>query len=204
MGTALEKSTTALNRLTGEAILVHGASTETLAEYLADLQLIRQALRDEEENVQRELLRRLDSFGRWTEHLEDARYGYKLTAPSPTAGTTDYDRHILLAGLVDLVGRKVVAPEAARAAIVRSLTGTFSVDVETDLGPLVAQLEKVTALLKIPVYDVKVSTSEKVTAAGVKRLERMGGEAAQLVELAKRAVPQGQRKVKVEARVKRA
>jgi len=59
------------------------------------------------------------------------------------------------------------------------------------------------ALLQTPVWEVRVTTAEKVVAAGVQRLAKMGGSAAALVVEASVLVEPPARRVKVESRAKR-
>jgi len=198
-----QRPATVINRLTGEQLTVTEAPTIDLAAYLDDLATIRAALADEETLVQHEIRGRLDANLAWTEHVDSDDRAFTLSCPSPTAGTTGYRLDVLRDGLRDLVASGLLTAAAARGAVTRSITASFIVDVDVDTGPLVAQLERTTALLQTPVWEVRVTTAEKVAAAGVQRLAKMGGSAAALVVDASVLVEPPARRVKVESRAKR-
>lgn len=149
--------------------------------------------------IESELLRRLDKAGSWTKRVGDPESGvqYEIKAPSPTAGTVSYDLQALRSGLVELLEQDEIDEEAAAAALVRTISIVAQVPTGTDLGLLVEKVSGVTEIAGIRVRDPKVEKSEKVAKAGIQRLEKMGGDAAALVEKAKTVLPAGFRRVKI-------
>ena len=192
----------------GEVITIADVTTEEI-ERLAQLraEVIAEGiahLRQLDSDIDRELLARLDRRKRWTLRVGDVADGvqWELTAPSPTAGSVTYDVEQLRTGLRRLLDAGEVDEQAAGEALERTVTIVAQVPLVADLAELQAVLERMNAIGKVPVHNVRVSTAETARAAGVKRLEAGGGAAAELAAAVKRPAPTGRRTVKVKAKRK--
>lgn len=184
---------------TGEVVDVTSAETERLAAFVETVDDLRRDLSEAEGVVLDELLHRLDRRGQWTLRVGDPASGvqYEVKAPSPTAGTTTYDRDVLRDGLRRLVADDVLDEEAAGAAMKRTISITAQVPVDAELETLANKVAGLEAIAGVPVREVKVDTAETPTAAGIKRLEAIGGEPAALAADCKGSAPAGSRRVKV-------
>lgn len=196
---------TLLDVRTGEVLRldVPNADTLELAQAAADVVGAgKDALADAEGVILAELLRRLDRAGEWTKRVGDPEAGvqYEIKAPSPTAGTVVYDVDDVRAGLRELVEGDVVDEQAAGAALERTITVQARVAVDVDLEALAATVSHLTAIGDVAVSDVAVAPSERVMAAGMNRLTKIGGAAADLVKQAERTGPAPRRRAKVAAK----
>lgn len=195
-----------LDSRTGEKIEldVKEAATEQLAAFVEVVREQEIYLGAAVGAVEVELLARLDKAGAWTKRVGDPESGvqYEITAPSPTAGTEDYEIGTLRAGLLELLEEGVIDEDAASAALSREIVIVAKVPTGTDLEALVERLSFVTEIAGVPVRDAKVSPSEKVVKAGVQRLAKIGGAAGALVERAKVTLPARSRRPKVTAKRK--
>lgn len=168
---------------TGEIVNVAVAETDDLAEIVGRvIPELRDQLGDIAAVIDQELLQRLDRRGEWTLRVGDPRDGiqWEIKAPSPTAGATTYDVDELRGGLRALVDDGTIDDDAARAALARKVTIACVVDVGADLAAVEKSLKGLTAIAGTAVYDVSVSTSETVVAAGMGRLRKIGGVAGEL------------------------
>lgn len=89
------------------------AETEQLAEFTDNADHLTAIAREAKGTVSAELVRRLDRRGKWT--LREA--GFKITAPSPEAGTTRYDDEQLAAAVNRLIEEDLIDADAGLAAI---------------------------------------------------------------------------------------
>src|SRR5512135_963542 len=95
-----------LDRITGEALDLKSAPTESLAAFITNLQDFTAALREEADVVSAELVARMDRNATWTLHVGDPQTAmWEVTAPSPEAGTTVYPVDALERELAPLVER---------------------------------------------------------------------------------------------------
>lgn len=88
------------------------ADTGALAIAYDELANLASLIREAHAAISDELLARLDRRGKWTAEVD----GFKIEAPSPTAGTVDYDPQALREGLLELVGQGHLDVEAVDAA----------------------------------------------------------------------------------------
>lgn len=164
-----------LDRVQGELVNIRTANEARLAALVESLRDLQTMLGDEIALIGSEILGRLDKEGSYTLHVGDSTHRWKISAPSKDAKTSRVDATLLRAQLMPLVEYEPVISDAlARAALRRRVSIDATVNVTTDLLELVATLEQMTAIGKVPVFDVKVSTSEDVLAAGCAKLKRAG------------------------------
>jgi hypothetical protein len=89
------------------------AETLELAEFTDNAAHLAAITREAKTVVSDELVRRLDRGGKWTRHEE----GFKITSPSPAAGSVSFDTEKLRAALADLLDADLIDEEAATAAL---------------------------------------------------------------------------------------
>lgn len=171
-----------LDRVAGELVDIKTAQATRLAELVDSLKTMQQTLADEIAMVSSEFVRRMDRAGEYTLHVTtpDRRRQWTVTAPSKTVGTSRVDPGLLRAELLELATaddgeEPAIDADLARAALRRRVSIETTVNVTADLDALVSTLEQgLHEIAGVPVYDVKVRTSEDVVVAGVNRLERAG------------------------------
>lgn len=171
-----ERELEVFDRVTGEVVDVRQAAPEELGAFCENVAQLRGELADAEAVVSAELVRRLDRRGEWTWRVGDPKAGvqYEIKAPSPTAGTTAFDRDRLRAELRRLLEEDAIDPELAEAALRRTVTITATVPTDADLEELARRLGGLDAIAGIPVRDVGVATAEAAVIAGVNRLKKAG------------------------------
>jgi hypothetical protein len=190
---------TVCDRLTGEALDVNTATTGRLARFLANLATLRAELADVESIVNTALVGRLDADLTWTQTLEDDGIAFKVTAPSPDAGSIDHLPDVLEAELRKLVARKVITAEGAGVALQRRLTVEVEVPLDADLAALATKVEQSeqTEIGGVAVAIVKVKHDRKAMKSGINKLAKLDGTNAALGR-AKRFLPVSARRAKVE------
>jgi hypothetical protein len=104
-----------VNPRTGELVPVD-APTDVIADIVDALEERVTEIRAMQSDLRAVLLNRMDQSARWTHHVELDGRKYKLEAPSPTAGTTEYDAQALRDGLDALAFDGVLDPAAVDAA----------------------------------------------------------------------------------------
>jgi hypothetical protein len=163
---------TVVNPSTGEIINLHDASTERLAQAVADLRELRTALAEFEGTISDAMVARLDADARWTQ-----RFGpYEISAPSPTAGSETYPPDMLETQLGLLIANRTITPEAASGACKRQLVLTLEVPWGVDIHALAGNAKGVR--FHIAGSDVHVSKAEavlKAVAAGIAALRKVPG-----------------------------
>lgn len=182
-----EPTTTALVLPSGEALDVAGAEPEELVTFTDRVREMREAVQDAQAVLDDEWLRRLDRRGKWTMRVG----GFKVEAPSPDAGTTDYDVDELADALEELVNAGEIDLELAAEALERKVTVVFLVDCDKairELEELAAKDQRV----------VKVDVSRSPKAGAIDRVEKTGaaGKAAIARALRSKAGPARKPKVK--------
>lgn len=137
---------------TGEMVLLADAPQELIARVLGRTELAIQDhlhyLRNAKDILGAEMLSRMDDNAEWTASSR----GVKVSAPSPTAGTTSWDAEALHNVLDDLVKAKVITKAAALRAC----------KVNVEHVPVVAGIK---ALLKNPKAAPAVLTAQRTSAA---------------------------------------
>lgn len=177
---------------------VQDADLEQLADVTEKLRELK-ALTDEATGVlSDELVARLDSAASWT-----ARVGeYKVTAPSPTAGTCAYNVEALRAALDGLIDANVISPAAGFAAVAR-VEPTVSVSYGFLRDVLAVYSGKCDESLERSVRDEvqellagEPEPSLKLRPQGVAALLKVPG-AREAVEACQVTVDPGRRRAKV-------
>lgn len=187
------KALEVIDRSTGEVIDVRAAATEDLARFMVNFAAFQADLADGAAIVEEEIRRRLDRGGKWTIREGDPAAGvqYEITAPSPTAGTEGYDPAILEQVLQDLVEDDVISPDAAEAALRRTVAVTFHIPWADEPEDLVRQAEK----------DDRVKNTPTILCApvkaGIAALEKLGDHVTDRLARAKVRTTPPKRKVKV-------
>lgn len=171
---------------TGEAIALRDAEPEELATFTDRLRQMGEELQDAQSALDREWLRRLDRRGAWT-----LRAGpFKIEAPSPDAGTTDYDVAELAVQLDRLVADDVIDVDLAAEALERTLKVTFRVETEHEL----AQLEEAAAKDH---RVVKADAARTPKAGAIARVEKTGDRGKEAMAAARRPKEAPSRRPKV-------
>jgi hypothetical protein len=170
----------------GETIALRDAEPEELADFTDRLRQLEEALADARGHLEREWIRRLDRRGKWTLRVA----GFEVTAPSPEAGTTDYDVDALAAELDLLVAEDVIDRELAAEALERKLTVTFVLEEEHELQTLIEAAKKD--------HRVKKAEPARTPKAGaIARVEKVGDAAKEAIARARRERPGPARRPKV-------
>lgn len=200
---------TIVDRVHGEVIDVADATTERLAEAITNMQELRARLADEERIVSDELLSRLDRDASWTCSVGDPKEGrvWVLKAPSPEAGTTVYPPDLLETELAELVKRGTITPDAAGAALKRTVT--IKLDIPLDVPIALSEVARGVKLLQVVVGEKRLCPADTdyactSVAAGIKALAKVPGTGAALARAAQNATPARRVSVKLQERETRA
>lgn len=174
------------------------AETVQLADFTDKADELRRIADEAKGAVSDEILRRLDMGGKWTLHEGP----FKLSAPSPSAGSVGYDVDKLRAALADLATAEVISAEGANGAV-ETIAATASVpyallrrvldslDGELDLpdeATLRADVEDVVAAEPEPTYKLRLG--------GVDRLRKIPA-AREAIEECRVDLPAPRRRAKV-------
>lgn len=198
---------TVIDRKTGELLDVRDAETERLAEFTEGVDELVAELRDSKHVVLRELVRRLDRDGTWTQRVPDAvgpdGVQYEITAASPNAGTTSYPPDLLEAELVALIDRGTISETGASKALVRTLAVELRVPWSADPDELAARIMQAAEIqvAGVTVEVVKAEGKRSTKLPGVNALAKVPGTGAAL-DRARVTVPVGERLAKVKAKTK--
>lgn len=191
-----------INRLTGEIVEdIRSADSETLARFVVDARTAVEEVGVACDLVSQELIGRLDKGLSWTERVgaPQAKVQYKISAPTPQAGTIIYPEMRLERELRALVERDVITEAGAARALKRKLKVEFVVPLAADLETLAARArESLTVELDGHTLRVeKAEATQSTVDAGIRALAKLEGTAAALARAReKRGTPT--RKVKVE------
>ena len=139
-----------------------------------------------------EILARMDRAAEWTRHVRFGESEYTFTAPSPNAGTTEYDQDILEIALTELVNSGVIDADTAAKALVREVTVKMAVPWGVSLSEFVADAED------LP-HTTSTTESIKTHLPTINRLLKVPG-VAEAVQSAQEIKPQGERKVRFTAK----
>lgn len=138
-----------VDRHTGEVFVLAQAPAVLIASVLGQIdQAIADhlgLLRDAKRVLGDELIARMDTEGEWTQRAP----GVKVSAPSPSAGTTTWDAELLRSILDDLVTEKKITADAALRAC----------KVKVEHVPVVAGIAK---LEKIPGLSERLEPARRV------------------------------------------
>lgn len=141
---------------TGEVLPLDQIPTNALARVLGLVQhsIDRNldALYDAKRVLGGEMIERMDRTGEWTVNAQ----GVKIIAPSPTAGTTDWDAEKLEAILDELVEEGVLNREGKLRAVTQEVV-------------LKVDKRGVNALLKIPVVAERIEAARMFTPQSARK-----------------------------------
>lgn len=173
---------------TREVIELGTASDQELAAIRVACEEVALELKRADELLGQEVLTRMDRSAEWTRRVRIGENEYVFTAPSPNAGTTEYDPDILEIALSELVDSHVIDAETAAKALVREVTVTLAV-------PWGEPLDEFTEAAHDLANAVKAAASVKVNLPTINRLLKVE-EVAGAVKAAQEKKPQTDRKVK--------
>jgi hypothetical protein len=191
--------------VSGELIDPKSASAEALAQYMTNVQSIREDLAAAEAIVSDELVARMDRDAKWTLHVGDPKVQvWEITAPSPTAGTEVYPPDVLETELRALVDRGTITVDAADAALKRIVTVKLAVPLSASLSETAQHVKQ---MMSFHAGDVELRVldsahSATVVKAGINALAKVPGTAAALAR-AKRTDPGGPRRARVKIKTVR-
>lgn len=109
------------NPVTGELVPIT-AATDELGGVVDGLKELESAAKEARELVNGELLKRMDADATWTAAVGP----FKISAPSPTAGTKGYDPDRLRTNLLKLEARGKVSMAAVDAAVERVIPDPYN------------------------------------------------------------------------------
>lgn len=179
-GTAIE----VVDRVSGEIIDVRTADTAILATFCHNLDQLRADLAEAEAIVHQEIVSRLDKSGEWTRRvsIEGVDGVVKITAPSPTAGTTHVLTDVLEQELDQLVEADVIDRAAAAKALERVVTVTFKVETNEAMDKIVDEAQKDERV-------VKAEPEKKAVAGGMKQIAKISPKVDRAIKRATKKVP---------------
>ena len=189
----------------GLAIDLARAEPLLLAEAVDELAAMRSEMTEAEAVLRKELVTRLDRTGKWTQRYRHGDVEYEVKAPSPDAGTTSYDAQALEERLREHVAARDLDPEAADAALERTVTLTLKVPIGLDTTPekladALQGAEEIT-IAGHPVQLHEVSWARKVKQAGMNALAKIPA-AKDTVEAVTVSLPPTDRKATVKRKQK--
>jgi hypothetical protein len=173
-----------VNPATGEIIPdIRAADDETLARFVVDARSTVEEVGVSCDLISTEFLGRLDRALRWTRRAGDPRADvqYKITAPSPLAGTVVYPETRLEAVLRALVARGVIDEDGAARALKRRLKIELIVPLDADMRTIAARARELQIEIDGHRLEVdKADTSMSTVDAGIAALAKVEGTAAAL------------------------
>lgn len=173
---------------TREVITLGNASDSELAAFRAACEEVALEITKANDLLSKEILERMDRSAEWTRRVRIGESEYVFTAPSPNAGTTEYDPDILEIALTELVDSGVIDAETAAKALVREVTVKIAVPWGLPLEPFTQEAHD------LP-HATSAESSVKVNLPTINRLLKVAG-VAEAVKAAQEIKEQGPRKVK--------
>lgn len=179
-----------VNPATGEIIAdIRAADDETLARFVVDARTTVEEVGVSCDLISQEFLGRLDRSLAWTRRAgaPTADVQYKITAPTPQAGTIVYPEARLEAVLRALAARGIIDETGAARALKRRLKIELVVPLGADMRTIAArarelQIEIDGHALEVDKADATMSTVD----AGVKSLAKLESTAAALARARER------------------
>lgn len=196
---------TIIDYVSGELIDPKTATSEALAQYVTNVQAIREDLAAAEKVVSDELVARMDRDAKWTLHVGDPKVQvWEITAPSPTAGTEVYPPDMLETELRQLVERGTITVDAADAALKRIVTVKLGVPLSASLSETAQHVKQMMSFHAGDVTLKVLGADHSATAvkAGINALGKVPGTGAALAR-AKRTDPGGARRARVKIKTVR-
>lgn len=112
---------------TGEVIALATSSDEQIAQVREAIDEMALRLKQTDTAIGGEMLTRMDRAAEWTRRVRIGDREYTFTAPSPQAGSTEYDADLLELALTELVNGGIIDPDTADKALVREINVTIKV-----------------------------------------------------------------------------